>query len=76
MKLIMDGDACWPDLSGRKVLHTTRDMQVALLRGGMESGKASVTIRIDLDDETTVLAETSLELLGAAARAFKGATGE
>lgn len=73
MKIIMDGDGCWPDLKlgGRPVIHTTDPIEVALLRGGMKSGKASVGIRINLEDGRTVIAETSLALFTAAADAFR-----
>lgn len=71
----LDGDACWPDmLDGREVIHLGNDappIGMALLKGGMISGKPSVTIRIDLPDGKTVLAETSLILLESAVRAMR-----
>lgn len=67
----LDGDRCWPDLEGREIIEIDR-IEVALLPGGMESGKASVAIRIDLPDGRTVIAQISQELFDAAARAFRG----
>ena len=69
--LITDGDECWPDLAakraeGRTIWHLANRapaLQFALLKGGMASGHASVTIRIDLDNGDVVLAETSLGAL-------------
>lgn len=71
----LDGDNCWPEL--RELVGTDRliDVElkaVALLPGGMASGKASVTLRIDLPDGRVVLAQTSADLFCAAARAFVG----
>jgi uncharacterized protein (UPF0371 family) len=70
----LDGDRSWPDLAGKsddQIVQTDR-MSVALLPGGMASGKASVAIRIDLPDGRTVIAQTSQELFDAAAPAFRG----
>lgn len=75
MVLVMDGDGAWPDLKDKKVHHVTSQIQVAPLGGGMASGKASVTFRIDLADGSVVLAETSLELFSAAARAMNAKFG-
>jgi hypothetical protein len=64
------GDDCWPDLDSKSVEMTQEPIGVALLKGGMVSGKPSVTIRIDLPGDRVVLAETSLDLFVAAARAM------
>lgn len=70
----LDGDRCWPDLASKtdEQIVCTENISVALLPGGMSSGKASVAIRIDLPDGRTVIAQTSQELFDAAARAFRG----
>lgn len=69
----LDGDQCWPDLrDGKREIIATETISVALLPGGMASGKASVAIRVDLPDGRTVIAQTSHELFEAAARAFRG----
>jgi hypothetical protein len=80
INLHLDGDACWPDLKGMserladgRVIHLGNDsppIGMALLAGGMVSGKPSVTLRLDLPDGRVVLAETSLELLTSAVRAM------
>jgi hypothetical protein len=71
----LDGDGCWPDLlDGREVIHLGNDappIGLALLEGGMLSGRPSVTIRVDLPDGRSVLAETSLGLLESACRAMR-----
>lgn len=76
----LEGDNAWPELADRL---TTGDLivireadapiQVAMLRGGMQSGAPSVMIRIDLPDGHVVLAETSAALFVTAAAAVKGA---
>lgn len=57
------GDGCWPDLLRRKILDVTSEIKVAVLKGGMTSGKSSVTLRIDLDENQSVVAQVSLEML-------------
>lgn len=68
----LDGEGSWPDLEGKPLLQPARAIEVALLPGGMASGKASVAIRIDLPDGRTVIAQTSEELFQGAARVFRG----
>lgn len=74
LHIIMDGESAWPELKDRKhsIVHVADGppMQVAILQGGMKSGRPSVTIRVDLPDGRTVLAETSARLFCTAARAF------
>ena len=77
LTMIMTGDNCWPDLQDKlgtdKLIHLgagSPPIQVALLDAGMQSGRPSVSIRFDLPDGKTVVAETSLRLFAAAARAF------
>jgi hypothetical protein len=70
-----DGDACWPDLRDDPGLidlmgEGAPPIGLALLPGGMASGRASVAIRIDLPDGRTVLTETSLALLDQAVAIF------
>lgn len=69
LDIILEGDGCWTDLATTPPIRGEL-RAVALLRGGMQSGKASVCFRVQLPDGGTVLAETSLSLLLAAARAF------
>ena len=65
----------WPDLAERpeSVIHLGNGapaIQVASLPGGMDSGRTSVALRLDLPDGRTVVAETSLRLLLTVARAL------
>ena len=74
MILILEGDAAWPDLSGKEVIHLGNDsppIQVAILDAGMTSGRPSVGIRLDLPDGQSVLAETSACLFVSAARTIE-----
>lgn len=78
LKVILNGDGCWPDLAERRVVHLGNGappIQVAGLEGGMTSGAASVSIRVDLPDGTVVVAETSLRLFLAAAAALSARFG-
>lgn len=71
MTISLNGDGCWPDLKDKPVVHLGNGappIQVAVLDGGLSSGRPSVTIRIDLPGGQTVLAETSARLFCAAAR--------
>lgn len=76
MEVIFDGDNCWPDLSEMEVVVATAPIRMAALRGGMVSGKPSVTVRVDLPDGSVVLAETTMVLLMGALRLFKAEFGE
>lgn len=80
LNIIMDGDNAWPDLQEKMergtLIHYAGDLSVAVLPGGMESGRPSVTIRFDLPDGTTLIAETSLRLFLGAATAFRAKYGE
>jgi hypothetical protein len=70
----LEGDASWPDLASKPdgQIIEIEHIELALLPGGMSSGKASVAIRLDLPDGRTIIAQTSQELFDAAARAFRG----
>lgn len=71
IKMILDGDRAWPELQGVDFHHVTETMQIALLKKGMQSGKSSVAIRLDLPNGEVVVAETSLALFVSTARAFE-----
>lgn len=75
MEVILNGDGCWSDLADKKV-HHQHFLSVAGLEGGMKSGKPSVAIRINLDDGSAVVVETSLALFLSAADAFKARFGD
>ena len=73
MTVVLEGDNAWPELKDQEVIHLANDappLQVAVLAGGMKSGRPSVCLRIDLPDGRTVLAETSARLFCGAARAI------
>jgi hypothetical protein len=78
--VILDGDYCWPDLRQKeKVYHLASGappIQVAALEAGMTSGRPSVSIRLDLDQDTVVVAETSLRMFLAVAEALKARYGD
>lgn len=79
LRIILDGDGAFEDLSSKraegKVRYSNR-ITVAYLSGGMASGKPSVFIRIDLEDGTVVLGETSFALFQGAAAAGRGRFGD
>jgi hypothetical protein len=74
MKITLDGTGCWPDLKDKPHINAmggeTR-VEVAALPRGMESGKVSVTFRVEAPTGEIVIFETSLELLKAAVMAFE-----
>lgn len=74
LKIILDGDGAWPDLKNKEIIHITEGIQVALLKRGMKSGASSISIRFDLPDGKTVVAETSLKLFIQAVAAFEVAS--
>lgn len=82
LRLILDGDGCWPDLvektAAGKVHHLAEGARIDLagLPGGMRGGHASVAFRFDLPNGETVIAETSLRLLLTAADTFKARYGD
>jgi len=75
LEVILDGDGAWPDLANKKIIRVTQGIQIAGLSRGMTSGAPSVSIRIDLPDGRTVIAETSLKLFVGAAEALKAKYG-
>ena len=71
LSIKLQGDGCWPDLEGKDLLTLSGpdapSIQLALLPGGMDSGKPSISIRIDLPDGRVLLTETSARLFCTAA---------
>ena len=70
----LDGDGCWPDLDAvidAGKYHEGRLEAVALLKNGTESGKHTVTFRVDMPDGSVVVAQTTLALLVMATRGMK-----
>jgi hypothetical protein len=68
LSINLNGDNAWPDLAQKVVTEATQ-ISLAMLDGGMSSGKPSITIRIDLPNGRVVLAQTSARLFCTAARA-------
>lgn len=76
LHIILDGDNCWPDLLDKELIHYQGSISVAALTGGMASGKPSVALRFDFPDGRVLIAETSMALFLAAARAFRARFGD
>jgi hypothetical protein len=68
------GEPAFPDIKdGARVVHLgpgAQPIRVAVLDEGMQSGRPSVAIRLDLHDGTIIIAETSARLFCAAGRAI------
>ena len=63
----------WPELERENCIHLgagAPEIQVVALEGGMESGRPSIALRLDLPDGKSVIAETSARLFVSAARAI------
>jgi len=77
----LDGEGgAWPDLVEKEtqgnLIHLTGAFELAPLKAGMQSGRASVAFRFDLPDGRSVVAETSLRALYTAVRAIAARHGE
>ena len=73
IKLIFEEPA-WPDLAGRQdVIHGNQgnELEIAVLDAGMESGKPSIALRLNLPDGRAAVLETSALAFCSAARAIK-----
>jgi hypothetical protein len=71
MTITLQGDNAWPDLQGKPIIHLGDGapmIDVAVLDGGMSSGRPSVALRLELPDGRTVIAETSARLFCSTAR--------
>jgi len=69
LDLQLEGDNCWPELKEKGFIEGEVSGIAGLPHGTVE-GRPSVTVRIELPDGQTVLAETTLRLFLAAARAL------
>ncbi len=69
LDLQLDGDNCWPELKEKGFI-TAELSGIAGLPNGTVEGRPSVTVRIELPDGQTVLAETTLRLFLRAAEAL------
>jgi hypothetical protein len=70
-----DAEGAWPEFRNKSILHV-QDFKIGGLRGGMQSGKASVAIMFELPTGQVVFAETSLALFLTAADALKAKWGD
>lgn len=69
LTIILDGDNAWPDLDRKQIITPSDGVRLAVLDKGMNSGRPSVTIRLDLPGQRqVVVAETSARLFCQAAR--------
>lgn len=69
----LDGDACWPDLDAEHI-DVADSLELALLPGGMHSGRSSVTFRMNVGDghlDSVTLYQVSLDNLETAVRACR-----
>ena len=57
---------------GATVHHVTETLEIALVLGGMQSGKPSVMLRVPLPDGSIAIVETSFGLLEMTYRAMLG----
>lgn len=80
IKIITDGEGCWSDIAEKIIngdlihLGNGNMIEIAMLKNGTVQGKPSLSIRVDLPDGKVMIAETTLELFVAAARAFEAAS--
>jgi hypothetical protein len=65
-----NGEGCWPDLGERGFI-SGQITGIARLPHATESGRSSVTVRIELPTGRIVLAQTTLALLSTAVKAFE-----
>lgn len=70
IKIRLDGDGVLEGTDPENTLYVTSPITIASLDGGMQSGKPSVAFIIELPDGKTIVAETSLALFQATAKAF------
>lgn len=72
LRIDVDGDGQWIDLKEKNnngIINGDLEA-IAALKGGMESGRASVGFRIELPDGNVVFCQTSMRLFLNAAKLF------
>jgi hypothetical protein len=67
--VVINGDNCWPELKDNFI--EGKWVGIAHRKQGTARGKPTVAVRIELPDGQTVLAQTTLEFLSTAIRAFE-----
>lgn len=65
----LEGDGIWPDMAGKEIIEVN-EISLSALTAGMESGRPSIAMKIDLPDGRVVLAQTSMRNFLVAAGAF------
>lgn len=63
----------FPELQDRKIIDLTLD-KVAILQEGMQSGRASMTLLVNLPDQSVGLIELSVKQFNMIAAIVRGAT--
>lgn len=71
INLKLNGDGAFPELKGKKIHHVKSPIDIALLKGGMKSGKHSVVIKVELENGEIVFIETSATLFMSTAVGIK-----
>jgi hypothetical protein len=71
----LNGDGILKEFPKEKIIHANGEITVSSLPRGMESGRPSVTLIIDLPDGRKVVAETSARLFVTAAKALEARYG-
>lgn len=75
LQIHLDGDGCWPDLASLKAAGKLEwdnvPVEIALLKGGMQSGKASVAMRFNFPDGRVFICETSADLFVTAGKSIE-----
>ena len=73
LSIDMNGDGAWKDVKREDLIVIENGkMQVAVLAGGMASGRPSVAFRLDLPDGRCVAAQTSARMIVTLARLIEG----
>jgi len=70
LQILLNGDGAWPDMVPEKTIKGNL-VGVAALAAGMETGRASVSFRVELPDGQLVFCETSMRLFLNAANIFR-----
>jgi len=67
LKVNLNGDGCWPDLENKTTLEAD-NLELALLDRGTHEGHPSVTLRLDIEHNRVILAQTTARLFCTAAK--------
>lgn len=76
LKVTLDGDGAMEDLVGRADVQLGSIAQLAILDRGTTEGNPSVSFRIECDDGSIVVAQTTWRLLHNAVKAVEARYGE